>query len=530
MPPEDQVFRTGVHKYANFNLTALLQLAESIRGQQCYCDETQTPKRGTFNWVVTLVFGDGVKWIFRSPLPGCFGSSERLEAIVASEAATIKYLKNHSSIPVPQVFAYSAVESNPIGVRYILMSHADGVPLSSYMWKTPQGLDAALDGESPEPPAEKRVLSEEDKKKVLAGVAGVMAQLMNVRFGRIGSLFERDDDGVAVGECLAPAFTWMGRDLLLRPQRGPFSSSWEFYVAQIDFLADHVRQLPMLDRILGAPKPIAEDFDAVSTYQQASQRWRDYVTLARKGDSSRNRLDFYITCTLIQNVIPLLATSQLAPGEATDAMPTAWRDTFPLWHPDLNAGNIYVDDALNITCVIDWTSATTAPTPLLLATPALPHLWNEPTGSHTATFRVKMQMRVPELTLGPELCRRAEAARRFVLFTTMGSSREVRDLQALQRFLADTAETAQSVTWFVTTARRQQKWAAALAKLEEKDASAGELWEAARNYFAGFATREERMALAMKVTDFVEKQNVFCVIPPQSWSSLSADGELALEK
>jgi hypothetical protein len=44
---------------------------------------------------------------------------------------------------------------------------------------------------------------------------------------------------------------------------------------------------------------------------------------------------------------------------------------YPLGHPDLHLGNIFVDDDLNITCIVDWGSASTVPLPELLSAPGL---------------------------------------------------------------------------------------------------------------------------------------------------------------
>lgn len=73
------------------------------------CDETQNPLTGAFNWVITVVFEDGVEWLFRSPRhQGMVMMRERVvSGLVASEAATVKYLRwNNSGVPVPEVVDY----------------------------------------------------------------------------------------------------------------------------------------------------------------------------------------------------------------------------------------------------------------------------------------------------------------------------------------------------------------------------------------------------------------------------------------
>ena len=100
--------RSGVFFYANFDLSALCNLASKIRqGQDCACDPTQMPMGGGFHWVVPVTFKDGVQWIFRSPYPR--DPLETRSVILASEVATLNYIGSNSDVPVPEVYAYRQV-------------------------------------------------------------------------------------------------------------------------------------------------------------------------------------------------------------------------------------------------------------------------------------------------------------------------------------------------------------------------------------------------------------------------------------
>ena len=98
----------SIFKYANFNVSALRRLASQLReGQACMCDTSQVPACGSFNWTILLSFVDGVEWVLRSPRDdGAIQSDEANFLLLASEAATLKYIKANSTIPVPEVFAY----------------------------------------------------------------------------------------------------------------------------------------------------------------------------------------------------------------------------------------------------------------------------------------------------------------------------------------------------------------------------------------------------------------------------------------
>ena len=98
----------SIFKYANFSVPALRRLASQLHGgQACICDTSQLPACGSFNWAILLSFADGVEWVFRSPRDdGAIQSDETNSLLLASEAATLKYIKANSTIPVPEVFAY----------------------------------------------------------------------------------------------------------------------------------------------------------------------------------------------------------------------------------------------------------------------------------------------------------------------------------------------------------------------------------------------------------------------------------------
>lgn len=96
--------------HSEFNLSALLDRAGQLRNVPCVCDLTQKPQRGSLNWAIFLSFGDGVEWVFRSPMAedGDFSSQVATE-VLESEVATMKYINENSSIPIPEIFDYRLV-------------------------------------------------------------------------------------------------------------------------------------------------------------------------------------------------------------------------------------------------------------------------------------------------------------------------------------------------------------------------------------------------------------------------------------
>ena len=95
-------------KYSEFDVRALCELATKMRrGISASCDLNQRPKRGGFNWAVFILFEDGLQWVLRSPVQNHPDlSDESVFKLIASEAATILYLKTYTDIPVPAVYSY----------------------------------------------------------------------------------------------------------------------------------------------------------------------------------------------------------------------------------------------------------------------------------------------------------------------------------------------------------------------------------------------------------------------------------------
>lgn len=113
-----------------------------------------------FNVIYELIFLDSVVWIARIPLPyNCYQPEE----ISVSYAATLKYLKKNSTIPVPEVHAYEvkSAPENEVNATYILMERLDGHPLPT------------LERTAFEPDPEHVVLA----KKVHSQLADIILQL-----------------------------------------------------------------------------------------------------------------------------------------------------------------------------------------------------------------------------------------------------------------------------------------------------------------------------------------------------------------
>ncbi|KAI0395605.1 kinase-like domain-containing protein [Xylariaceae sp. FL0594] len=339
-------------------LEALLALAEALRGRPCSCDVTQKQIYGTSHWAIFIAFDDGVEWAFRTPhRGGCTYSEETGTKILVSEACTLLYLRKHTSIPVPDVYSFSGTSDNEIGLPYILQSKAS---------------DHALP------------LADSDREKIMRQLGTIMAELSEHRFDKIGSLFDNEAGSgtPSVGECLSPCLAWQSRDEV-ELERGPFSNEPDYLCAQISAFTTHVEELNLHPHLFIAPDPYRRDYETAESSDAASRRWYDFVVVGEKIRHSNNTLQYCMAGQFMCDMIPHLACD-------TD-------DGFVLSHPDLHLGNIFVDDELNITCIIDWSSTTTGPLTELLATPALGGLRDSPSKSLVAAFRDAYMQRSPNM-------------------------------------------------------------------------------------------------------------------------------------
>ncbi|VUC26444.1 unnamed protein product [Clonostachys rosea] len=258
---------------------------------------------------------------------------------------------------------------NEIGVPYMLMSKAPGKSLSSFDWPW----------FTLEMPAKKRnteipllPISTSQKEKIMHQLGIIVAKLSQLRFDRIGSLFE-DEGGYTIKTCLSMAHTCYGRDSLTL-ERGPFETDVDYYKSLTSISILHAQQLPMTPHCLFASIPAPDDFSKWSDYSISINRWNDFMAIGDKTDSCRNRMDCCIASQLAQEMIPSLVSQPYPAG-------------FPLRHMDLNFDNIFVDDEMNVTCVIDWAFCSSVPFVELLATPGMPYPRDLPSQNLTSAYR-----------------------------------------------------------------------------------------------------------------------------------------------
>ncbi|KAJ8132736.1 hypothetical protein O1611_g889 [Lasiodiplodia mahajangana] len=163
------------------------------------CDINLTHFTSGFNNVVfELAFSDNVCWIARVPYE-TLDKSHRTSML--SEIATMKLIKERTTVPLPQVFDFETSADQPFGYPYILMEYLGGRTLASGLATT---------------------IPRQYHTKVAKQLANVFAELQNLTFSRIGRIWRGED---ADGPVEMMAMSW-------HASPGPLDTSIEYFYNQ----------------------------------------------------------------------------------------------------------------------------------------------------------------------------------------------------------------------------------------------------------------------------------------------------------
>ena len=345
LPPSDSVIPGAPPE---FNVQELLNVASRARGKPCHRGPNDSG-RGQFSFTVPISFDDGVEWIAKCPRSNAVKLPEVRRLMLESEVATLRLVRERTTIPVPQVFAWNSSDENPVGTAYIIMSRASGRLLSNcgwYSWLSADGSES---------------MSIQQKCKIYTQLGQIIHQLLLLRFPKIGSIFSVDpDEGFSVGQCIRIQTVEYGRADRGVP-RGPFSSAMEYYSMLADVQADEIRDSDLYIGVFFDSFPRMENYTGGyrdKDYRKAIDEWNERAE--RGANTVENKLDHRVFADLLREMIPDM---QLTHPD---------QDGFPLEHADLGTHNLFVDADFNITCVIDWALCSTVPVPTLLTHPPLP--------------------------------------------------------------------------------------------------------------------------------------------------------------
>ncbi len=239
-----------------------------------------------------------------------------------SEVATCDYIRLHTTIPAPRIFAWDSSSENELGFEWMLMEKLPGTPLAE-VWDS---------------------LALERKVHVTQCIAQWTDALSKCRFNHIGSLYystKGNLGGFEVGRAVALEFH-RGRCLQYNIHRGPFDTAEEFYggvlatcKADVDFYAETADGQAILAK---AEQNEEDPYEERHTHEDG----RTYDAGDMHGIPK--------ACDALSKILP-----RVFPRE-----PVSSPYTF-LCHPDLSRNNILVDDLGNPVGLVDWENAMTVP-------------------------------------------------------------------------------------------------------------------------------------------------------------------------
>ncbi|KAI2621594.1 kinase-like domain-containing protein [Hypoxylon sp. NC1633] len=268
----------------NISEESLVLLASNIRKRSLNA-ETSGGKLvarlvGSYN-LVYIVQLDDVRFVIRVPITGWgSGKTETAARALESQTATMRLIAQSTTIPVPQVYSLDTTDENEIGAPYICMSFIPGRTVSSIWFEDPDSM------------------SREDMRlKILGNLSGIMAQLSQLRFKKLGSLFDDPSGSTLIGPC----YDWHENEegTMQVESSGPFDSTPAYIMAHFK---------------VNSP------------------------------DNQWTRAE-----TEIMSSVILASPLSDAQGD------------FVLCHPDFSPRNIIVDKQGNITGLIDWDFVQTVP-------------------------------------------------------------------------------------------------------------------------------------------------------------------------
>lgn len=188
-------FLLWITKYDNARENELTNWISTLHKDRLPCKLTTHKKddsRGAFNMNCKVEFESGEKWMVRFPMVGkVVNADEKVEV----EVATMKLIRQQTTIPVPEIKAWGMAADNPLGIGpFIALDFIEGISLDTIL----QNPDARImrDG-----------ISEQIIEVIFRQTIDFLLQLYKLDFACIGSLTSEStisEDGFAAAICSRP--------------------------------------------------------------------------------------------------------------------------------------------------------------------------------------------------------------------------------------------------------------------------------------------------------------------------------------
>ncbi len=241
---------------------------------------------------------------------------------MAAEAALMRYLFEHTNVPVPEVIASGEDLATTLGAPYILMKHVFGRPAYDIWYDDVSAQNHVTAGRISEETEAKRV-------NMLRSLAKVMAGLQTMELKDIGM----------------PIFTDGRRR---QPPRAVHSYRWKdpYSLTPMDLESD--TQLYQYG-------PFASSIEYMTGNLDTSWPKENSETLDKLSAESR------LLALGIRRVLDIISSHPVIKTSKPPNAETSKEETFVLQHPDLDLQNILVDDDGNVTGILDWDGCLAVP-------------------------------------------------------------------------------------------------------------------------------------------------------------------------
>ncbi|KAI1937030.1 hypothetical protein LOZ57_006697 [Ophidiomyces ophidiicola] len=271
-------------------------LASSCHPNKAACSILGEWKRGSYNVCIPVVFkNEAEKWMIRIPLlPRLAFPEEKMR----SEIATMKYITEKTTIPIPRIHHYSITSDNILGLPFLIIEYIEGNTMHSIKFTS---------------------LERKKRRRLYAQISDIYIQLYRQQFDRIGALTLTEDGN------------WI------------FASNRPL---TIDINEQEISGLDFC-RFLAPDQTFQSTIDYV--YMIVRLMFNDFY---RGRDSILNESDAQLYLYSIYACQGILMEW---------VQPETNNGPFVLMHGDLRPPNIIIDDDLNIISVLDWEWSHTVP-------------------------------------------------------------------------------------------------------------------------------------------------------------------------
>lgn len=288
-----------------------LDLSQSVIDFVCKYRPGENPRLGdpgsygSYNFNIEIIFDDGIV-LFRFPIPGMdIHPDEKVKA----EVATIRYIAEHTTIPVPHIYHWGTAADNPtrLHVPFIIM---DRIPHATTIGEALTDPDFKIPS-----------IPESEKRECLyQQMADISLQLYTLTSDRIGSLGILDDGEYAVTS-------------------GPLPHNTAYQVVNCSV---PVSVLPPRDKVYSSSKEFLTD--AANMHVAALLFMNKMFTESEEFGNNR-----FVARHLLRKIV-------LARDQQTQRTPSDQprREIFRLWGDDLRPENVLVDENGVVVGVVDW--------------------------------------------------------------------------------------------------------------------------------------------------------------------------------